>query len=85
LSRALRRLLHRAVDQLARIPGMPQGKPAGVPCVQLDARLRCRLFGQPERPVVCRSLQPRPRCAATRRRRRCAGWGRLGRLTAPPC
>lgn len=36
---------------------MPQGKPAGVPCVQLDAQLRCRIFGQPERPAVCGQLQ----------------------------
>jgi Fe-S-cluster containining protein len=34
------------------IPGMPQGKPAGVPCIQLDAQLRCKIFGQPERPSV---------------------------------
>jgi Fe-S-cluster containining protein len=40
------------------IPGMPEGKPAGVPCVQLDADLRCRLFGDPRRPVVCASLAP---------------------------
>ncbi|SPU54080.1 Uncharacterised protein [Bordetella trematum] len=37
---------------------MPQGKPAGTPCVQLDEQLRCRIFGQPERPAVCGSLQP---------------------------
>jgi hypothetical protein len=37
---------------------MPQGKPAGVPCVQLDEMLRCRLFGLAERPAVCGSLQP---------------------------
>ena len=37
---------------------MPDGKPAGVPCVQLDEALGCRLFGQPERPAVCISLQP---------------------------
>lgn len=40
------------------IPGMPQGKPAGVPCVQLDGQGLCRLFGQPERPAFCASLQP---------------------------
>ncbi|MFQ1063847.1 YkgJ family cysteine cluster protein [Bordetella trematum] len=40
------------------IPGMPQGKAAGTPCVQLDEHLRCRIFGQPERPAVCSSLQP---------------------------
>lgn len=40
------------------IPGMPQGKPAGVRCVQLDKRERCRIFGQPGRPAVCASLMP---------------------------
>jgi Fe-S-cluster containining protein len=40
------------------IPGMPNGKPAGVRCVQLTPDNRCRLFGQPERPAVCRRLQP---------------------------
>ena len=40
------------------IPGMPNGKPAGVRCVQLDELDRCRIFGQPERPAVCGSLQP---------------------------
>lgn len=40
------------------IPGMPGGKPAGVRCVQLTSDLRCGLFGKPERPAVCASLQP---------------------------
>ena len=42
------------------IPGMPAGKPAGVRCVQLDDEYRCRLFGLPERPEVCRRLRPQP-------------------------
>jgi uncharacterized protein len=37
---------------------MPNGKAAGVACVQLDAALGCKLFGKPERPLVCQSLQP---------------------------
>jgi len=37
---------------------MPQGKPAGVRCLQLDEQDRCRLFGLPERPQVCLSLLP---------------------------
>ena len=37
---------------------MPYGKPAGVPCVQLDERGLCRIFGDPRRPKVCGSLQP---------------------------
>ncbi len=40
------------------LPGLPNGKPAGVPCPCLDAELRCTLFGRPERPAVCGSLQP---------------------------
>jgi len=49
------------------IPGMPGGKPAGVPCVQLDDALRCKLFGRPERPAFCASLRPGPEmCGASR-------------------
>lgn len=40
------------------IPGMPQGKPAGMRCIQLTFDNRCRLFGQPERPAVCVRLRP---------------------------
>jgi hypothetical protein len=40
------------------IPGMPHGKPAGIPCVQLDDAYRCRLFGKTERPAFCASLRP---------------------------
>lgn len=39
------------------IPGMPNGKPAGIPCVQLDEHLRCRIFGQSTRPQCCSGLQ----------------------------
>ncbi|HEX4842917.1 MAG TPA: YkgJ family cysteine cluster protein [Limnobacter sp.] len=49
------------------IPGMPQGKPAGVPCVQLDEQMRCKLFGKPERPAFCGGLQPQlEMCGSTR-------------------
>src|SRR5262245_21642921 len=40
------------------IPGMPQGKPAGVRCVQLSEENRCLIFGKPERPTVCVNLHP---------------------------
>jgi hypothetical protein len=39
---------------------MPNGKPAGVRCIQLDDHNRCRIFGQPERPAVCGNLKPEP-------------------------
>jgi len=40
------------------IPGMPNGKAAGIRCVQLTDADRCALFGSHLRPVVCGSLQP---------------------------
>ena len=40
------------------IPGMPDGKPAGVRCVHLDATSACQLFAHPDRPAVCASLKP---------------------------
>ena len=49
------------------IPGMPNGKPAGVRCVQLLEDFRCAIFGQPERPAFCASLRPAPdMCGASR-------------------
>ena len=40
------------------IPGMPDGKPAGVRCVQLSVENTCLLFGQPSRPAVCSAFTP---------------------------
>jgi hypothetical protein len=49
------------------IPGMPQGKPAGMRCVQLTDDNRCAIFGDPRRPAVCASLKPEPAmCGADR-------------------
>jgi Fe-S-cluster containining protein len=39
------------------IPGMPEGKPAGMRCIQLDNNNLCRLFGLPERPKLCLQFQ----------------------------
>lgn len=40
------------------IPGMEDGKPAGVRCIQLSEDNRCRIFGSDLRPAVCSSLRP---------------------------
>ena len=65
------------------IPGMPQGKPAGVPCVQLDEQLRCRIFGQATRPAVCGGLQPSPDMCGTDRTQALLWLTQLERETAP--
>lgn len=42
------------------LPGLPRGKPAGVPCPHLTPTLACGLWGDPRRPAVCASLKPEP-------------------------
>jgi Fe-S-cluster containining protein len=65
------------------IPGMPQGKAAGVRCVQLTADNRCRLFGQPERPQVCVNLRPSEEMCGQTREEAMVYLDMLERLTAP--
>lgn len=65
------------------IPGMPHGKPAGVPCVQLDEALRCRVFGRPERPAFCATLKPGPDMCGASRQDAMALLAALERATAP--
>lgn len=49
------------------LPGMPTGKPAGMPCPHLSSDFRCRLYGQEARPAVCASLKPEPlMCGSSR-------------------
>ncbi|AJY76755.1 YkgJ family cysteine cluster protein [Paenibacillus beijingensis] len=45
-----------AISISSPIPGMPEGKPAGVRCIQLTEHNSCKLFGRPERPAVCSAL-----------------------------
>ena len=65
------------------IPGMPDGKPAGVPCVQLDEQLRCKLFGDPRRPAVCSGLQPKHEMCGETREQALVYLERLERATRP--
>jgi polyferredoxin len=62
---------------------MPQGKPAGVRCVQLDAANRCLIFGRPERPAVCSSLAPAPAMCGDSAEQALFYLNRLEKETAP--
>jgi uncharacterized protein len=66
------------------IPGMPHGKPAGIPCVQLLPDYRCALFGKPERPAVCTSLRPEEAMCGTNREEALAWLTQAEALTRPP-
>ncbi|MFA7388439.1 MAG: YkgJ family cysteine cluster protein [Thiohalobacteraceae bacterium] len=65
------------------IPGLPGGKPAGVPCVQLDEDLRCKLFGRPERPACCSGLRPSLDMCGSDREAALRGLTQLERATRP--
>jgi Fe-S-cluster containining protein len=65
------------------IPGMPQGKPAGVRCVQLDEENRCRVFGKPERPAFCGGLQAAAEMCGSSRQHAMLWLTSMETLTAP--
>ena len=65
------------------MPRMPQGKPAGVPCLHLMEDLRCELFGDPRRPAVCGNLQPRAEMCGETREQALIHLMQLERLTQP--
>ncbi|HJW96501.1 MAG TPA: YkgJ family cysteine cluster protein [Thermoanaerobaculia bacterium] len=65
------------------IPGMPNGKPAGVRCVQLTADNLCMIFGSPDRPQVCNNLRPMPEMCGTSAREAYEYLERLERATRP--
>ncbi|HTJ77371.1 MAG TPA: YkgJ family cysteine cluster protein [Rariglobus sp.] len=65
------------------IPGMPHGKPAGIPCVQLLPDFRCALFGRPERPAFCASLRPSESMCGSNRGDAMDYLGGLERQTVP--
>lgn len=65
------------------IPGMPDGKPANTPCVQLDAQQRCKIFGSPLRPKVCAGLKPSAEMCGSSRQQAMDFLIHLEQLTAP--
>lgn len=49
------------------IPGMPGGKPAGVRCIHLDDKMRCLIFYDSDRPLVCSTFRAEPEiCGSSR-------------------
>jgi len=62
---------------------MPEGKPAGVRCVQLDDLDRCMIFCRPERPAVCGNLQPSEEMCGNSREQALRWLGHLEQQTKP--
>ena len=65
------------------LPALPLGKPAGLRCPHLTEEITCALFGRPERPGVCGSLQPAPEMCGASAGEAMATLIRWESLTAP--
>jgi hypothetical protein len=63
---------------------MPQGKPAGVACVQLTEDFACRIFADPLRPACCTGLQPNVEMCGSSRQEALVWLTALEDSTRPP-
>ncbi len=61
---------------------MPNGKPAGVRCIQLTDDLRCAIFNDPARPACCGGLQPSAEMCGETREQALLWLERLEQLTS---
>lgn len=66
------------------IPGMPNGKPAGVACLNLNLEtLRCSIWGQPSYPQLCAQFRPLPDVCGDNREQALRLIGDLEQATRP--
>ncbi len=63
--------------------GMPNGKPAGAPCVHLDADMSCILFGDERRPALCDAFTAEPTVCGDNRGEALARLAQLELLSRP--
>ena len=49
------------------IPGMPEGKPAGVRCIHLLDDYKCNIYTSPGKPKVCDDFRAEPQFCGSNR------------------
>lgn len=49
------------------LPGLPDGKAAGVPCIHLDENFHCQIYDHPDKPDVCKKFLADPDVCGTSR------------------
>ncbi|MFP4385163.1 MAG: YkgJ family cysteine cluster protein [Spirochaetia bacterium] len=72
-----------AISISSPLPGMPDGKPAGVVCVNLLDDFRCAVHEQPDYPKVCREFKPSPEFCGKNRQEAIENIQKLDELTRP--
>ena len=64
--------------------GMPAGKAAGERCLHLDESLRCLLFDDPRRPLICSAFAAEPSVCGDNRQQALQLLAELETLTLRP-
>lgn len=72
-----------AISISSPIPGMPNGKPAGVRCVNLSQDNTCMIHERADYPEVCRNLTPSKQMCGTSYEEAFLYLSRLEEETAP--
>ena len=49
------------------MPGMPEGKPAGVRCIHLQDDYRCAIYNDPAKPKACSEFNAEPDFCGSKR------------------
>jgi Fe-S-cluster containining protein len=65
------------------LPGMPQGKPAGVRCIHLSGKNLCLIHERPDYPEVCRQFRPSRKMCGENTEEAMKNLARLEDLTRP--
>lgn len=47
------------------LPGLPDGKPAGIACIHLSEDYSCKIYDQPDKPAVCSKFKADPDVCGT--------------------
>lgn len=74
-----------AISISSPIPGMPHGKPAGIPCMHLRNDMSCAIHGTAAYPAVCAGLRPEGEMCGNTRNHALAYLSELEELTRPEC
>lgn len=72
-----------AVSISSPLPGMPEGKPAGVRCINLTEKNACSIHGKNNYPAVCRNTSPSPEMCGDTNEHAFAYLAELEKRTAP--
>ncbi len=71
-----------AISISSSIPGMPNGKPAGVRCVNLDDDGYCTIYKRPDYPKICGDFKADPEYCGNTREEALKNLAELERLTS---